>query len=359
MTAAFTLSVDLFRATIDNRLVEDLSDLFIGGSIDLNVDRPVKLAASFTLRDPDRVTPYRDYLAPFVRKEFDDGSADAYQQCGLFAVKTPPGTYSLDNAIATFEGADLTGVLATDVYTAPSDSDAGTTYRGQIQGTISNGGISRHNIPATSLTLPSDVSWPVGTTRLEKANALLDQLGWYHLCMDLDGKVSTPGPPQNLASMEPWRTLTDDDLLRPIEVQPSGQEIANVVVVINDNATAAPLYATARNDDPASPTSTVSIGRELARIERVSGPTTQAALDATAARLLAEGRTYYRTAKLALFHDPTALVPHQVVQLTLTGTYAGLSGKWWIRTARLGLTPDQPLELEINQVTDDVNGVTV
>lgn len=365
MSGSFTLSVDLYRCDVDNVQQEDLSAYLDGGSIDLNIDRAVKLAAAFVLREPDRVRPYIDYLAPWVRKTYDDGTED-YRQAGLFAVTVPPGTYSLDDAVATFTGADLTSVLATDVYTDSSDSNAGTTYRGQIQGTIQNGGISRHNIPSTAATLPSAVSWPVGTTRLEKANTLLDQLGWYHLGMDLDGKVSTPGPPQDLASMEPWRTLTDDDMLAPIQVQPGGQGIANVVVVINENATAAPLTATARNDDPSSPTSTVGpadggvgVGREIARVERVQGPTTQAALDATAARLLAEGRTGYRTARVTLFHDVTALIPHQVVQLTLTGTYAPLSGLWRVMTAKVGLTPGAPLELEIAQVYSDLDGVVI
>lgn len=351
----YTVSCDLYRATIDNDLVEDVSDLLIGGYAELNVDRDVKLAASFTVRDPGRITPYTDYLAPFLRREYDDGRATAYEQVGLYAIDVPPGTYSPDDAVATFQGSDLTAVLAGYVYTDSSSSSAGTTYTGQVGGVCTNAGLTRHNIPSSSATLPKPQSWPVGTTRLEKANKLLDLLGgWYHLGMDLDGKISTPGAPQDLASMEPWRVLTDDDLLKPIAVNPTGQGIANVIVVVNDDATSAPLFGTARNDDPASPTSTVAIGREIARVEHVSGTTTQAALDALAARLLAEGRSYYRTLTITTLHDPTALIAHQCVQLTLTGEYADLSGRYWIRTAKLGLTADSPLVMELNQVTSDL-----
>jgi hypothetical protein len=357
----YELSVDLFRCDENNAILEEVSDLFVAGSIDLNVDRAVKLAASFTLRDPDRVTPYSDYLAPYVRIDYDDDRDGVYQQAGLFAITVPPGTYSPDGAVATFQGSDLTAVMASSVYTDTFSHPAAYAYRTAILGAISGSGLSRYNIPAVADTLPTAQSWKVGTSRLAKANSLLDQLGWYHLGMDLDGKISTPGPSRALASIEPWRTLTDSDLLRPVDVQPGTAPVYNVIVVVNDDATAAPLYAVARNDDPASPTSTVAIGREIAPPEpiKVTGSTTQAALDATAARYLAEARTYYRTAKLTLFHDPTALIAHQTVELDLTGEYAGLSGLWWVRTARLGLTPNAPLELEINQVTDDVNGVTV
>lgn len=355
----YLLGVELYRATVDNELVEDLSDIFIAGSVDLNVDRAIKLAGSFTLREPGRVTPYTDYLAPFMRITYDDDREDVYQQVGLFATRVPPGTYSPHDAVATFEGSDLTAVMASSVYTDTTNSAGGQTYRQAVLGGILNAGISRHNIPATALTLPTAQSWPVGMNRLTKSNILLDQIGWYHLGMDLDGKISTPGPSRNLASIEPWRTLTDADLLKPIDVQLPGNEIANVIVVVNDDATAAPLTAVARNDDPSSPTSTVAIGREIARVEKVTGSTTQAALDALAARLLSEGRTYYETARLTLLHDPQALRAHQTIELDLTGEMAQKSGLWWVRTAKLGLTPNAPLELEVNRVSDYIAGVQI
>ena len=126
-----------------------------------------------------------------------------------------------------------------------------------------------------------------------------------------------------------------------------------MVLVINDDPTAAPLSSIARNDDPQSPTSTANKG-EIMRREVVSGSTTQAALDALAARLLAESRSYYRTAKLTILHDPTALLMHQVVQLNLTGEQASLSGKWWVRTADMGFSHDRPTVLGINQISDDL-----
>lgn len=355
--SGFTMSVELWRATIDNALVEDISDYLVDGSVDMNLDRDIKTAASFTLRNPSAVTPYTDYLAPFIRFEFDDGADDVYQQVGLFATKVPPGRYTVEDAVATFEGMDLTSLMATSYYTDTSNIAASANYvsgTNAIIAAITGAGISRYNIPATTSTTAAAQSFKVGSSRLDKANTLLDQLGWYHLAMDLDGKVSTPGAPQSLLSMEPWRELTDSDLLTAPDVQPTGLEIANTVLVINDDPAAAPLSSLATNDDPQSPTSTVSINRSIMRLVTVQGSTTQAALDALAARILAESRTYYRTCKVTILHDPTALVPHQTVRLTLTGKMADLSGLWWIRTASIGLTPDKPTVLELNQVTSDL-----
>lgn len=359
---SITISAEIFRATIDNALVEDLSDLFVAGEIEMNVDREIKLAARISLREPSRVRPYADYLAPFIRLEYDDGTDEVYRQVGLYAVPVAPQRLAYADAVGSFDGRDLTWVLASSAYADTNNVTSGQNYVSGATGiveAITGAGVSRYNLPATSQTFAAAQSFPPGTTRLEKANTLLAQLGWYQLGMDLDGRVSTPGAPQNLASQEPWRTLTDDDLIAPPEVQPSGQEIANVVIVVNDNAGAAPLTATARNDDPASPTSTEVVGRDIVRVERVSGDTTQGALDALAARLLAESRTFYQTARLRLLHDPSGLIPHQTVALQLTGAMAALNGLWWVRTARLGLTPGQPLELECNRVTDNTSGLVL
>ncbi len=361
--SGLTIAWELYRATIDNALVEEISDHLVGGSIDLNVDRTVKLAAQFTLRDPDVVTPYTDYLAPFIRIEYDDGSPALSQQVGLFRVSVPPGTYSPNDANATFDGADLTAVMASSYYTDTRNIAAGANYvsgTNGIIGGISGAGINRYNIPATTATLPTAQSFPIGMSRLEKDNILLDQLGWYHLGMDLDGRISTPGAVRELRYVEPFRTLTDTGLLAPIEIQAPGQPPFNVIIVINDDATAAPLHSVARNDDASSPTSTVNIGEQMREPIKVQGSTTQAALDAQAARFLAESRTYYRTAQLKILPDPNAFIAHQTVDLALSGRWASLSGRWRVSTARMGFTPDTAaVDLEVNQITDDVNGVTV
>jgi hypothetical protein len=356
----YVLTAELWRATIDNALVEDISANLVDGTVSMDVDRDIKLSFSVTVRNPSIITPYDDYLAPFIHLTFDDGSPEISQQVGLYTTVTPPGSYGPTDTVGTFACDDLTRVLADYAYTDSSSSTAGTTYTGQVGGVATNGGISRHNIPGAADTLPVAQTWPIGTTRLQKANVLLDQLGWYHLGMDLDGKISTPGAPQDLASKEPYRALTDTDIMSLLDVTPAGQPIANVVLVINDNAAAAPLSSVARNDDPSSPTSTVSIGRSIMRTVKVSGSTTQAALDASAARYLAESRTQYRTAKLTILHDPQAFVIHQTISLALTGsTWAEFSGLWWIRQATLGLTPGSATVLTISQVTSTETAVTI
>ena len=364
----YTVYRELYRCTIDNEIIEDISTQFVDGTVDMNLDRAIKLGATFSIHNPSNVIPFSDFLAPYLRLVYDDGRDDLVMQCGLFATKVPPATITKSDEVATFEGADLTSVMATSYLVDTINWAAGQNYvTAGIVPVITGIGTTRYNLPATSETFPVIQTYPIGMSYLERANIVCDQLGWYHLGTDLDGRISTPGAPQTLGNIEPWRTLTNDDLVNGVvQVQPSGQEIANVVLVINEDAAAAPLSAIARNDDPSSPTSTVGpadggmgIGREIMRLVKVQGSTTQAALDALAARYLAESRTYYRTARATILHDPTALQLHQVVQLTLTGRQESLSGKWRVRTASMGFSHDRPTVLELNQVTDDLTEAVI
>lgn len=355
-----TLSVDLWLATIDNVWTDDLSDDLVDGQIEMNVDRAVKLAASFSLRAPDLVIPYTDYLAPVMRFEYDDGRDTLEQQIGLFTTKVPAGRRTMDTADVEFEGDDLTSVMAQAASSDTVNIAAGTNIATAIGTIITAAGITRYNLPATTETLTTAVSFRPGVTRLEQANEVGDLLAWYDLGMDLDGKVSTPGAPRALASTEPFMTITDADLLAPVEVQAPNTQVANVVIVTNDDATAAPLTATATNSDASSPTSTVALGRSIVRSEKLTGSVTQGDLDAYAARLLQESRTYYQVIKITTWPNPDALMPHQTVDLDLTGELEGLSGLYWVRTAKMGFTPGgAALQLECNRITDNLLGVTI
>jgi len=84
---------------------------------------------------------------------------------------------------------------------------------------------------------------------------------------------------------------------------------------------------------------------------------TQADLDAYAARMLSEYRTFYQVIQFSILPDPDALKAHQVVKLTLTGANEKLNGRWWVRTASMGMQPSNALTvLSCNRITNDLTG---
>jgi hypothetical protein len=349
-----TMEVSLWRATIDNVMIEDLSNQGVEGGVSMNLDREIKLSATFTIPDPDRVTPYRDYLAPFLTLIFDDGSPTIHRQLGLFSLRVPPATRGPDNAVASFTGEDLTTILANSAYAVPDEVPIGTLFRNELIQTILEAGITRYSIPNTTRTTGYHRTYPTGTTRMNKITRLTERMRMYQPYMDLEGRIAT----QNTFSKrvtEPYITLTDEDLLADIEIQPSDLQIANVIIVVRNNANEAPLTGVARDDDASSPTSTVSIGREIVRVVPIQELEDQNDADEQARRYLEEGKSYYRTAKLVTM--PNAHFGfHQVLDLALTGDWAALNGRWMVRSWDIGFSPESVALVQgVNQLTSSLS----
>lgn len=354
-----TIALTLYKTDIDGNLLDDLSEFVTSGRIEMNTDRASgKVAASFTLSDSSRIRPYVDYLQPTLSIAFDNGDPTIVKPLGFFATRTPPATMTIERHDATFDVEDMTRLLAVSAYTSVDNVASSTNVGTEVGDTIAEANISLYTIPATTATTTKALTFPIGTTRLEKANLLLQSIGWYHLFPQADGRL-TSKPYLNLEQAEPVVTITDDMVLGPVSVQTNDQTLVNVVIVTRDDPAQAPLTAIARNDDPASPSSTVSVGFEYARIERVADLQTQTEVDALAARLLREARTYYQTATVRIWPD-TNFGIHEVVDLALTGELAALNGRWWVRRWSLGLTPSSCYyDLELNRVTDSVAGTVL
>lgn len=352
------VSYELWRATIDNELVEDLSDYLADGSVNLNLDQAIKLSASITMRDPSRVTPYRDFLAPFINVSYPDARPSISRQIGLYTTRLPSGSAKRRGEVGTFDCEDLCRILAKNAFTDTHNIAAGSNVVTAATAIVTFSGISRVNFPATSRTLSDDLSLHIQSTRLDGVNDLFSAIGWYDVGTDLDGRISNAGPVLDISKTHPFRTLTEDDLRGPIAKQQTDIDIANVVEVINASATDTPMKAIARNDDPASPTSTVSVGYEIGLYKSVNGDTTQDDLDALAARYLAEAKSYNEVIQIQIEPDPDALTPRQTIELDFNGAFESFSGIYWVRAAHLGFKPSQGLlTLDLNRLTSTVSGV--
>lgn len=343
---------DLYRATIDNEIVEDISDLLVDGWVQLNTDQAVKLTASFTVRQPTRITPYQDFLRPVLTIAYQDGRPSVRRQIGLFATRLPSGSSGTSGAIGTYEGNDLTAELATDALPSARNSASGSNVIAEVLAIVTGGAISRTNIPPTSRTYSKDITSPATTSRLTAANERLMASGWYELGMDLDGRISTPGATADIGMTEPFAAYTEDGIFGDI-VSPGVQEdVYNVVKILSGDPASSPMIGTARNDDPSSRTSTVTLGRTRTYVETVSGDVTQDDLNARAARKLAELKSYYQTIQINVLPDPQALVPHQTVQLRTSGNLAAFAGRYWVRAAKIGFGDQPPpMQLECNRLT--------
>lgn len=337
-----TMTPELWIATSGGFRHTDITEYLIDGMIDMSVDRSIKMSCQIRVRNPGIIEPFSDYLMPIIRYEYADGRPDVESPLGLYAIRVPTGEYTVERSVATFNGYDMTS-LAFESGEADSFSiPAGFNPTSYIQGLLVDSGIIRKSIPSTSDTFAQAFSRSPGTPRGEIVNDILNQLGWYTMHADLTGRVTTTGEYRDLHLLESFATYADADLRTPFTITPSEQQICNVAIVVNENYAAAPLVGTHRNDDAASPSSTVSLGREIicgGRPFVITGETTQAALNRKARQMINEGRSYYRAGTFSVLPNPDGLIPHQTVALNLTGEMEDLSGLWWIRGAKMGLTP--------------------
>lgn len=350
-----TFWCEVWRATIDNGMVEDITEYVTDGNVNLNHDRAITTQATFNVRDASVVNPYTDFLAVFQNVEYDDTGIIERDQLGLFTTRVPSGTRTVERAEGVYTGYDLTSMLARRVFTDVYNIAAGTNYIDAVVAIMALAGITRYSIEGTTKTLANALTFDIGTTYLEACNRLLEAIGYYHLSASLDGHmVSTMS--RDVQYVEPFRIVTDNDLMQPVVTQPTDTTVANVVVVINDNPVEPPMTAVRRNDAADSPSSTVNLG-ELPRTETRTDLADQDAVDALAERLLSEGRSWYQVALLRLLPDSRVLTPHQVIDMELTGRLEIFSGRWRVRTAQIGFQPDTAgPTLEVNRITDAIEG---
>lgn len=356
---AQTVWYDLFKADIDNAQSTDLTASFFGastGQIDLNHDRAIKTQAHLDIRDPTLLDPYRDYVAVYLNREYDDGRASDRDQLGLFEVRVPPGTRTVERADAIYTANDLTATLARYAFTDAYNIAASSNYVTAVTDILALAGITRYLIEPTTTTTAAVISFPPGTTYLEACSALLQAIGYYALSALPDGRLFST-PTRALQYVQPYRTITDDDLMAPVHIQPLDTTVANVIIVVKDNPTGAPLTATRKNTAADSPTSTVNLGT-VTRVVSRGDLADQDAVNALADRLLAESRSFYQTAKLVILPDPRVLIPHQTIELDLTGKLEILNGLWWCRVAKLPLST-RATEIEINRISDTIKGTLI
>lgn len=349
---------ELWRATIDNELVENITWALDGGNVDMNRDRTVTTQATFNLRDAAIVSPYTDFLAVFQNTSYDDGRDPDRDQLGLFTIRIPTGTRTPKQADAVYTGYDITSMLSRRTFDDVHNISAGTNYTDAVTSIMAAAGITRHAIPPTTQTLANALTFPPGTMYLDACNQLRESIGFSNLVATPDGRPLSL-PSMDVAYIEPFRTVINTDIMAPIQTQPTDTTVANIVTVIQDNPNDVSLFAIRRNDATDSPTSTVNLG-PLPRTETRSNLADQDAVDALADRLLSEGRTFYQVASLRLLPDPRVMMPGLTVDLDLSGKLRILNGRWRVRTASIGFTPDAagPV-LEINRVTDTIRGTLI
>jgi hypothetical protein len=353
------ISGTIRRASKTNDLLEDLSRNMVEGIVEWNADRKDSsaLTAQFTLDKPNLISYLSDYLAPFLKLEYEDGREPIEMQVGLFSVDIPDMRSRPDRHRESLNGRDLTWDIKNTALQDTLNIPNNTPLMTVITDLIEDAGVTYYTLPTSAEVItPARSFYPV-FDHLEVANLLLEGGGFLHLHTGLDGRVTTREI-LDLADRSPVLTITNQDPIGDVEVLKTTTSLANVVVIYKENPKGAPIVGIARNDDPSSPTSTVN-GRTILRREAVSTVTSQARAEQIARARLREARSFYQVLRVSLlpggWMGPFEVIDSEIV----TAVGKDLRGRYHCRTWKVGFTPrSASIVTEMNRMVKFSGGNT-
>lgn len=321
----------LYTATKTNQLLEDITAQMVRGEVTLDLDLDgSKMTFTAEMRKKREIRPLQDFVAPFLRLIYEDGS-QVMEQVGLFVLLPPPASHYPSDSFYQLDGRDLCWLLDANQTPVTVNDSAPSTPVGQAKVALNSVGMTRQSIPNVSAVYTRSVSWGPGTSRLRRINDRFSSAGYYSLWFDRRG-VATSRPYDDLATAQPavtYRSADGSRVVPPIEEQPDWTRVCNRVIVLGTDPAAAQIVAVRENNDIASPASYTNLGGWITRTIEAPELQTQAAANAMAENILREGASFYRTLTLQTLPDPTRN-PREVYALDISDRQGAqlFSGKW-------------------------------
>jgi hypothetical protein len=315
--------------------LEELATIQPGGRITRNAATDLKEEGRLPCVELPSIGD--DLIRIYYVVEDDAGQEDAIALATMHAVK-PSARYtaaaetaelSLVSALLTLQQAKLRETLTIA---------AGTVAATKAAEICTDLGLPVVSSPGTR-ALTADASWNAGDSRLKVVNWLLDFGGYWSAQVDGWGRVVF-APYEDPRRRTPVWTFRDGSncIYRPeVTLETDAWDVPNVCVLTCSNPATA-LSGSFTNDDPASPYSTVTRGREIALAETVDDATSEADLDARAEKRLMLATS--ATERLALEHAYAPVTIGDVVDFGWTAR--GLSMRAAVQSQDLTLTPALP-----------------
>lgn len=246
-----------------NNIREDISRQMLSGSVEMRTDRRIKMRFTGRLRNPSVIRPFSDYLAPWLKIEYTDGSV-IDEQLGLYSLPPFSSDSTYLNTIGDFEALDLGWNLSENTFGNYYTVQAGANVVSTVISILAAEGFTRYSIPASSKTFPKTRTYHITRDKWNICNAMLRSIAYYHMWVDRHG-IITSMPYIDYDKAEPAKVLFSgkgSDLVGSIRKEPLEDSIYNKVRVIGERPkTNTPIIQTLINSNPNSPTSTVSLGR--------------------------------------------------------------------------------------------------
>jgi hypothetical protein len=275
----------------DNKIGE--LDSVVDGEVSMASLDSIKRTAKFRLKDRGEINWLSDRIQPYALLRMRDGQYIEFP-LGIFLLSSPTRKDSNNNVYRDVEAYDGLLILRDDKFDTRYTVRAGTNYRQAVIDILASAGITKHNIEQTDKVLPVDMEFEPGKEKLEAINALLQAINYTPIHVDVYGYfTSMTYRSPSIRSAE--YTYKDDELsiiYAGMEEELDLFNVPNKWVVVCSNADQS-LFSTYTNDNPNSPTSTVSRGRTIVDYREVTDIADQQSLDAYVQRIAFEASQVY------------------------------------------------------------------
>lgn len=330
----------------------------ITGQVTASIDATIPMELTGSFSKMQTFTPYKDFLQPFLRLDYEDGTF-VENQVGLFVVR-PAGSKKTESyQTQTIKAMDLTWLLNEITVTNTYIVKKGAEPVSAAKKLLAYYGFRRVNIPHSPHKLTADmVPWPTGTPIGKIVNDIMNSVNYYAVSCDLTGCLTSIPyiDGTQVTSAKTYTSAPGGQVIDALTFDPTTRDIANQVTIVVDDPSRAVITSVRTNNDPNSDTSTVSlgskatatsaaVGRVLSWMEKNPKLANQTVADATAAHVLQGRSNLYVKCDMVTLPDPTRGL-HEYYSLNFLDTNGNVlaTGQWQVRGWVLKLQPDkQPM----------------
>jgi hypothetical protein len=254
----------------------------------------IKRTANLSIAEVDAaaINFASDRIQPLIKLRMPDAGWQIWPM-GMFLMASPTQVHAgLEVVPRAITAYDLGIILREDLVTGAYTVLAGTKYTDAINAVLFSAGLPAASISPSPSLLTATKEWDPGTSKYVIVNDLLNGINYASLSFDGNGiPVAIPYlDPASAPSIYNYAigvngvVVPDNGISETLDLS----SVSNVFVLYvnspDTDPTGAPitLISTYTNSNPSSPTSTVSLGRNIVSYQEVTDIADQATLDAAA-----------------------------------------------------------------------------
>lgn len=248
-------------------------------SVTYNADAEIKRAASITCNmdlmslTVPKFERMSDRISPVI---IDDNGTEHRE--GVFMLISSPKTYGSAYDSTALELYDESYILAQSAFDTRHFYASGTLYTNVFNQILTESGLARQYIDASTKTLQMDREFPIGANMLKSLNELLTEAGYDTLHMDGEGYAKCTLKTNRVVPSFVYRSGKDSILYPGISGRFDIYGIPNVFVGVVSTPDQNLMTYTAENHNLSSELSIERRGYKLTRVYQLDSMASQAEL---------------------------------------------------------------------------------